>query len=129
MCLHMLLLNESYELVSAELWILWTGVSACKTDKSMFLIILSTRTDAKKKKNTVLLARLQNEPYTSDIPVHSRWVVYSSSITPDFRPVHRILFHFCIRLLELFKLHLIISSVLEVFENAFFILLWGLIFV
>ena len=73
----MLLLNELYELESTELWILWTGVPVCETDKSIFAIQLSTRTDAKNK------ARLQNEPYTSDIPVHTRWVVYSSSTTPD----------------------------------------------
>ena len=47
----MLLLNELYELESAELGILWTGVSACKTDENIFVIQLSKRTDTK---NTVL---------------------------------------------------------------------------
>jgi len=42
----MLLLNELYELESAELGILWTGVSACKTDENIFVIQLSTLTGA-----------------------------------------------------------------------------------
>jgi len=36
----MLLLNELNELVIAELWVLWTGVPACKTHESIFVIKL-----------------------------------------------------------------------------------------
>jgi len=33
LCLHVLLLSELSELKSAESWVLWTGVLACRTDR------------------------------------------------------------------------------------------------
>jgi len=45
-------------------------------------VIRLSRLDAK---DTALYARPQNEPCTSDIPVHTRCVVHSSSVTQDKR--------------------------------------------
>jgi len=68
LCPHTLLLSE---LKSAELWVLWTRVPACRTDAQPL------RRDAK---TTVLWERPQNEPFTPDFPVHTRWMVCGTSI-------------------------------------------------
>ena len=62
---------------NAELWILWTGIPTCRTDRQY--LFNSTFNANGHEEHGALDKASKNKSYISDIPVHTRWVVYSSS--------------------------------------------------
>ena len=63
---------------NAELWILWTDLPTCRTDREY---LCDPTFDARRRKNTVFWTKTQDEPCAWDLLVHTRWAVCNASIS------------------------------------------------
>ena len=71
LCQHKLWLSE---INSPELWVLWTCVLACRTDKQY--LCDPTLQPKETEKPQCPGQGLKDEPCTPDSPIHTMWVIY-----------------------------------------------------